>query len=495
MDLKSRINLNYRWRLFLPTVGLMWLVMAILVFYHYKSETSYKAEEIRGQVERINQRIISAYDKNNNNREILTSYLDFIEEYYKRSPLQEVNVVVVDPAGHVIDHIGDVKAIPNPTPATASEEALTEVRPEYDAGNDSDHGRTFYYASMTSNDGQITVRTALPNSPDVTAKIANEPNFWIIITIIAIAMTAMAYFSTHYLSRSVRLLKRFADKIDSPDGAGGEIPDFPHDELGDISRRIVQLYREKDDAIKRSEREHEVAIHAVEERALLKRQLTNNLNHELKTPIGVIRGYLDTILSSPDMDAATKDRFLQRTHEHVERLCSMLDDISSITRLEEAGNNIPMADVDFHELIFNIDRDLEASGICGDMQFVYDIPVNCHIRGNSNLLAAMISNLIKNSALHSHGTTMGIKLIIESKKFYTFAFWDDGTGVNSDHLPRLFERFYRVDSGRSRKAGGTGLGLPIVKNTIEAHGGTISVHNRASGGLQFIFTLQKFDVD
>ena len=86
---------------------------------------------------------------------------------------------------------------------------------------------------------------------------------------------------------------------------------------------------------------------------------------------------------------------------------------------------------------------------------------------------------------------MGIRLVAESGKYYTFAFWDNGTGVDPTHLPHLFDRFYRVDSGRSRKTGGTGLGLPIVKNIIESLGGSMSVSNRAGGGLQFMFTLKK----
>lgn len=126
------------------------------------------------------------------------------------------------------------------------------------------------------------------------------------------------------------------------------------------------------------------------------------------------------------------------------------------------------------------------------MKFEYDIPVNCHVKGNANLLTSMLTNLTKNAILHSHGTVMGLKLVVESKRFYTFSFYDNGTGVKAEELPRLFERFYRIDAGRSRKVGGTGLGLPIVKNTVEAHGGTMSVHNRATGGLEFVFTLHKY---
>ena len=94
--------------------------------------------------------------------------------------------------------------------------------------------------------------------------------------------------------------------------------------------------------------------------------------------------------------------------------------------------------------------------------------------------------------LHSKGTEIGIHLIAESEQFYTFAFWDNGHGVDPANIPHLFDRFFRVDSGRSRKTGGTGLGLPIVKNTIEAMGGVLSAHNRSNGGLEFVFTLKKY---
>ena len=103
----------------------------------------------------------------------------------------------------------------------------------------------------------------------------------------------------------------------------------------------------------------------------------------------------------------------------------------------------------------------------------------------------MLSNLVKNSVAYSQGTQMGIELLGRSQSYYTFAFYDNGVGVGEEHLSRLFDRFYRVDAGRSRKAGGTGLGLPIVKSAINTMGGSISVRNRRGGGLEFIFTLPR----
>ncbi|MCM1116600.1 MAG: HAMP domain-containing histidine kinase [Pseudoflavonifractor sp.] len=471
--------------------------MAVLVFYHYKSETDYRAQNIRNQLSLINNRIIAAYEEDID----IEPFMKFISRYFDDSVIDDVMVSVYDNStGRTIHTIG-------PTPSDAGVIDISDttvVDPEeIQVARQSGVGmsqrmiadKMFYVSARQSNDGRITVHTALTFSPALSDALAAKPTFWIVVSLIAVIATIIAYYSAQYMSRSVRLLKNFADNIEANNGGITNLPDFPHDELGDISRRIIELYREKSDAIIRSEREHAVALNAVQERARLKRQLTNNLNHELKTPIGVIRGYLDTIQDNPDMDEATLRRFVDRAHQNVERLCAMLEDVSTITRLEEGVNNIPMEDVDFHDLIYNLEHDLIASGTCGNMTFSNDIPLNCHVRGNASLLMSMIGNLARNAVAHSKGSEMGIKLIIESKKFYTFGFWDNGQGVETEHLNRLFERFYRIDSGRSRKVGGTGLGLPIVKNTVEAHNGTISVHNRAIGGLEFIFTLPKFDAD
>lgn len=243
--------------------------------------------------------------------------------------------------------------------------------------------------------------------------------------------------------------------------------------------------------MERSEREHRIALHAIEEKALMKRQMTNNINHELKTPVGVIRGYLDTIAETPDMDSATRDHFIARARENVERLCSLLNEVSTITRLDESAGDIPLSEVDMHDLVFGIDNDIKAAHLAGDMKFSYNIPLNCVVAGNEALINGMIMNLVRNAAIHSHGTEITMRLISESPKFYVFAFADNGIGVAPEHIPHLFDRFYRIDAGRSRKAGGAGLGLPIVKSTVQSLGGSVSVHTRSTGGLEIVFTLRK----
>ncbi len=308
--------------------------------------------------------------------------------------------------------------------------------------------------------------------------------------IVALVMTILAYFSTRYFGRNIKILRAVAEQaVTNPNF----IPpmDYPHDELGDISRQIVFLYNERARALQRIEREHSVAIHAIEEKAKSKRQLTNNINHELRTPIGVIKGYIDTILQNPDMDKSSEMHFLTKAQEHVNRLVNLISDVSAITRLEEGGELINTEELNYHDLVYTLASDLEESKVLGAMTFDFDVPMDCVVNGNYNLLMGMLLNLAKNAAAYSKGTMCEFVMLRQDEKFYHFSFRDNGVGVGEEHIPHLFDRFYRIDSGRSRKAGGTGLGLPIVQNTILAHGGTIEVRNRVDGstGLEFVFTL------
>ena len=126
-----------------------------------------------------------------------------------------------------------------------------------------------------------------------------------------------------------------------------------------------------------------------------------------------------------------------------------------------------------------------------EIAIVNDVKGPLEMSGNPSLLEAIFSNLIDNAIAYSGGTTVKIALISEDERKIVVNVADDGSGVAAEHLPRLFERFYRIDKGRSRAAGGTGLGLSIVKNAVALHGGTITAENASTGGLCFRITLSR----
>ena len=228
------------------------------------------------------------------------------------------------------------------------------------------------------------------------------------------------------------------------------------------------------------------------EQARLKKQLTQNIAHELKTPVSSIQGYLETIVNNPELPREKIDAFLMRSYAQSNRLTHLLSDISLLTRMEEAPNmtekesvNLPML---AQSIINEVSLQLEEKQI--EVQNL--LPEDLYIKGNPSLLYSIFRNLTDNAiAYGGTGISITIRCFRQGEKFYYFSFADTGVGVSPEHLGRLFERFYRVDKGRSRKLGGTGLGLAIVKNAVLLHGGSIFAKNNPGGGLEFIFTLSK----
>ena len=229
-----------------------------------------------------------------------------------------------------------------------------------------------------------------------------------------------------------------------------------------------------------------------EEQARLKRQLTQNIAHELKTPVSSIQGYLETILSNPNIPKETVKTFLERSYAQSNRLTTLLRDISVLTRMDEAPEMMEREAVNLSLVVENIINEVNLGLEEKHIKVINLMPQALMINGNHSLLYSIFRNLMDNAIAYA-GTNIQITIncFRQDDTFYYFSFSDSGVGVEEEHLTRLFERFYRVDKGRSRKLGGTGLGLAIVKNAVLFHGGTIFAKNAPSGGLEFVFTLQK----
>lgn len=486
MGLKRRIN--YQWRLFLPIATALCIVFGAIIFYQYKREANYRAQVFSAELDLIDSRILDAYRQDVN----LRTFLSFIQQFFQGSMFEGVRVSV-----YTDDRL--TYSLGTPIPLDMSEVDVRKrgitfsnvegIDGERLVGRDED--KLYFFSKVKSDDGKVTVCTAMPYSDNVHDAIDIDMRVWLVI-LSALAVTLIiAYLSTRVLSRNVVLLREFAYNA----AAGGKVKkdyEFPRNELGDISREILKFYHDRNKSLEAIKRERRIAIHAIEEKAKISRQMTNNINHEIKTPVGIIRGYLESILGDPEMDNETRTRFLERMLTNVERLTALLNDVSTMTRLENGADMISVESVNMHDLVYQIEYDLPANNLAGNMEFQFDIPLDCEVTGNYSLLNGMVCGLIKNSALYSGGTEIHLNLISENDRFYIFSFYDNGNGVGEEHIPHLFERFYRVDTGRSRKMGGTGLGLPIVKSTVDSLGGTISVHNRSKGGLEYIFTLPKY---
>ena len=223
----------------------------------------------------------------------------------------------------------------------------------------------------------------------------------------------------------------------------------------------------------------------------MRRELTQNISHELKTPVASILGYTETILEHPEMDVMTQRQFIERTQSQAHRLSSLLQDISTLNRMDYAPEMITMERVDVSRIVNDIIMETALAAETKQMKVYNHLPVDIIINGNDSLIYSIFRNLMDNAINYAgEGTTIEIIAYEEDEK-WNFTFSDNGVGIPVEHMSRIFERFYRMDKGRSRSLGGTGLGLSIVKNAVVLHGGTIKAQAAVDGGLCFEFTLKK----
>lgn len=241
----------------------------------------------------------------------------------------------------------------------------------------------------------------------------------------------------------------------------------------------------------------------------LKQEMTNNIAHELKTPVSSIRGFLEILLGDKPVAEEQRRYFLERCYSQTLRLSDLINDVSLINKLEEANDLFNRETVNVWERAEEAIRELQPNAEQQHITIQNDLPKDMIIEGNSLLLYSIFRNLIENSITHAgEGVNIGMTCYRRdtgavkregpdgnetdrNEDYYFIQFYDTGKGVSNEYLPKLFDRFVRIDEGRSRKSGGTGLGLSIVKHAVLFHGGDIYVQNRKEGGLEFFFSLKK----
>jgi len=228
-----------------------------------------------------------------------------------------------------------------------------------------------------------------------------------------------------------------------------------------------------------------------EKEGRMRRELTQNIAHELKTPVASILGYTETILNTPGIDEGTRHQFIVRTHLQAQRLTALLQDISILNRMDYAANVLTMERVDVSQLFADIVQETALAFENRKMTLSNSLSQDIIVRGNPSLLYSVFRNLVDNALNYAGQGTVVKVYAVEETDYWHFVFTDNGVGIPPEHLPRIFERFYRIDKGRSRSLGGTGLGLAIVKNAVMLHGGTIIAKPTEGGGLTFEFSIKK----
>ena len=581
--------LSFSRKLFLSVISLFLVFAICFIAYQYQREREYKIELLNTKLQDYNSRLYEQLEEQPLDSEIISGYIN-------KHILEDLRVTLIDAEGNVV-----YDSYPSHNNQIENHLNRPEVQKAIKHGNGYDVRRTsettgvpYFYSATRYKD--YIVRSALPYNVSLINNLQADPHYLWFTIIVTLLLMIIFYKFTNKLGTSISQLREFAMRADRNEPIEMAMQSaFPHNELGEISQHIIQIYKrlhetkealyiEREKLITHLQISHEglgvftkdkkeilvnnlftqysnlisdsnletteevfaiselkeiihfinknqqersrgkgekrmsvtinkngrtfiveciifqdasfeISINDVtqeEEQVRLKRQLTQNIAHELKTPVSSIQGYLETIVSNENIPREKINVFLERCYAQSNRLSRLLRDISVLTRMDEAASMIDMERVDISVLVGNIINEVSLELDEKHITVINSLKKSIQVKGNYSLLYSIFRNLMDNAIAYAgNNIQIHINCFREDEKFYYFSFADTGVGVSPEHLNRLFERFYRVDKGRSRKLGGTGLGLAIVKNAVILHGGNISAKNSQGGGLEFVFTLAK----
>lgn len=343
--------------------------------------------------------------------------------------------------------------------------------------------KTYFFAFWTSI--YITVFTSIAIVLLTYFVLNISLNFSYILLYIAVVFTFTFLITQFRLERFIfQRIKKIYDSVSILDSSDFNKTPITTD-IDTLSRDVQTFAKNKQQQIKN-----------LNLREDYRREFLGNISHELKTPLFTVQGYLLTLSDGAIRDKKISKKYLKRANKGVERLISIVKDLDLISKLESADLNLNKEPFDIVELIQNVFELLEMKAKKRNITLTfnkkYRFPVM--VVADEERIEQVLINLLVNSIKYGRidgATTVSIDPLRKDKILIKVS--DNGEGIEAKHLPRIFERFYRVDQSRSREQGGSGLGLAIVKHIIEAHDEAIFVESEFKKGATFSFTLEKFE--
>lgn len=583
------IKLSYKYKLLLSFTATFAVFAAVLVAFEMSHEQSYSARLLRERLQCYADLAAGIMERDTG--KVATKK---IEHFVTTLPDSAIRLTIMRHNGRVLyesEHNAPER-MGNHADRPEVVEALTKTD-GYDIRESATmKAEYFYYAKSYPH---FIVRVALPYTPDIRNFLRPSSVFlWFVLIVFPIVIVMLIFLSDR-MGKSISRLRTFINEAERGRLSYVKI-DFPHSELGEIGRKIMEAYKELDEKGREaragrerllkhfqyfeggiaifndrreiiyanprftqyvnailpnptgdistlwddpafspalqyvqlnnqagrtpsgtapvtrftitsggthfsvqvliySEGDFEITLYDIthaEKNHVIKQQMSNNITHELRTPVSSIRGYIETIMECKGLSEEKKMYFLQRAHNQVLRLTELIRDVSIINKVEEAPETMTKEIIHPAEIMDDVLEELRAKIEEAGIKTESLIPQDTEVYGNYSLVYSIFRNLVENSVRYAgQGVTIHAECYKSGDDFCYFLFYDTGKGCPEKHLPRLFERFYRAEEGRTRELGGSGLGLSIVRNAVTFHHGNITVRNRKSGGLEFLFTLQR----
>jgi len=444
---------------------------AVFIVFQHSREKEYKVSILEVKLQEYNAHLADVLGNKMADGQAMRHYV-------ARHTVPSLRVTIIRNDGRVVfDNIrSDYASMQNHANRAEVRQALRRGSSSAVERNSSTLNQDYFYSATYFPQLKMVVRSALPYNGNLSRSLETDRSYLWLALVVLIVLSLVLYRFARQLGENIKKLNIFATRADRNESLETEdLAVFPEDELGEIAERIIKIYKRL-----QSTRQ---------EQDILKRQLTQNIAHELKTPVASIQGYIDTLIDYPDIDDATRHQFLGQCRVQTTRLTSLLQDISTLNRMDYGAHTMQKEPIDINQLVDDIQMESALQLAHQRMTFSNQLPQGIRIQGVRDHIYSIFRNLMDNAIAYAgEGTTITLRGE-RHEETWQITFADNGTGVPQQHLARLFERFYRVDKGRSRKLGGTGLGLAIVKNAVIEHGGTITAVNNPTGGLQFVFTL------
>lgn len=309
------------------------------------------------------------------------------------------------------------------------------------------------------------------------------PRLLLIATITFICSLILhSYMIRNYIFRRIKLIYKVIHRQKLPtDFKAGKIR-MDSNILSDVESEVARWAQERSSELE-----------ALEKLATYRRRFIGDVSHELKTPIFNIQGFIHTLLDGGLNDPEINIKYLQRAAKNVERLQAIVEDLETINKLESGQMILDLREFDIRDLMDEVFADMEMKARERDIRLTYKEGANqhFHVRADKETIRQVLINLVQNSI--KYGREGGVTKVsfYDMESYILLEVSDNGIGIAPEHLPHVFDRFYRVDKSRSREVGGTGLGLSIVKHIIEAHKQTINVRSNSGQGSTFGLTLEK----